>query len=1171
MKPAMRPSRVNYFRMKKLRFKGQVYAGFVVSIALIVATAVFFYSRITHAIHKSGDRIQHSIDALANLDSISWQNGNLSFEILVFLANRNPERLYTAKLAQTKISQQLAQLDNNVRKLGLGGQTLDRLRHTLASQDSILTTYFEDDIPVRTTPEWIKIKYDNLTLEIAQCKQTIIAERQAGLAAQARSFTQTKYLSIAGLSIAVLFLLALVGYIVKTFDLQKQAERMIRKSNADLSRLSEERKIDNWILNGLALLDSNTRGGLSEEEIAAKAIQTVCHYLNAKIGLLYVKSTSNDVVFNLSGSYAAATEHAPKQITGGQGLIGESLLSQKQIIISDIPADYLPVSSSLGNAKPKHIVIQPLVYENEVTGIIEIGFFRDIDDSITRFLDKAGINLGVTIKVARAHSILSQLYEETQQQAEELEAQQEELRTTNDELVHKTHLLEASEEELRVQQEELRQANTELEEKARLLEERNLSIEQARQSIVMKANELEQSGKYKSEFLANMSHELRTPLNSILILAKLLEDNKSGNLLPDQVKYASVIHHAGSDLLNLINNILDLSKIESGSVELIVEQVLLSDIATDMLELFGSVADSKSIDFHVVVAEGLPPAIEIDEQRLRQILKNLLSNAFKFTKEKGRVELLITPAVQSTAWKAGLLAETPPNEIIALSVTDTGIGIPEDKQQLIFDAFKQADGSTSRKFGGTGLGLSICRELAVLLGGEIRVESQKGKGSTFTLFLPLQGNAQPVEKSKTESKPSAPAPVKKQDDREDSTEQTQITGLKRLLIIEDDRNFAEILDGYARERGFDTIVAHQGDTGLQMALEHRPDAIILDIVLPVMDGWAVLKSLKENPKTQNIPVHLMSADCPSKQKIEESAVGFLQKPIDQKSLDDAFGLLHRLIASPLKTVLIIEDHKIQSDSLKSRFIESGVEVKQAFTGNEALDSLRSGTPYDCIILDINLPDRSGMDLLDEIKTIPKHAETPIIINTAMELNPEMTSRILHHTQTMVIKSDKSNTRILDEVNLFINKVKNNSAPTTTFQLSNPNESKIVQFDKVLEGKHLLLADDDMRNIFALGTVLELHRMKVDTANNGLEALDILKHNPDIDLVLMDIMMPEMDGYEAIKKIREMKKFAKLPIIAITAKAMQDDRQRVLDAGANDYIAKPVDANKLLSLIRVWLS
>ena len=1158
--------------MRKLRFKGQVYFGFVFSIVIILVTAVFFYKNLNRAIYDTNSWMRVSVKAIAFLDSIERQKNHTGFEMMAFVSDGNPTHLRNIQHQQFAISDHINVLTLEMQNLGINPSTTASLR-TLLDQhfdEARITSLAQDGRLNEQTLQNIQTESQRITQQLVLLKQSIRLKRDGELNSVHETIATTKYVALGGFGLTVCFLLVLIGYITKTFDVQKKSERFIRKTNADLNKLSKEREIDNWVLQGLAVLDDETRGGLNEQEISANAIQSICQHLHAKIGVIYLQSPVNDEVFVHIGSFATEAENIQQKMMKGQGLIGEAVASKKQIVLSDIPDNYLTVTSALGSTKPENIVIQPFVYENEVIGIMEVGFFRKIDEAMLQFMERAGTTLAVAIKVARTHARLAGLYEETQQQAEELEAQQEELRTTNDELTHKTYLLEASEEELRVQQEELKHANLELEEKARLLEEHNFSIEQARQSIVMKADELERSGRYKSEFLANMSHELRTPLNSILILAKLLEDNKPGNLSTDQVKYASVIHNAGTDLLNLINNILDLAKIESGKVELMIEEVPLSEIAHDLLELFSSVAENKTIDFRITISEGLPRSLSNDEQRLKQILKNLLSNAFKFTSEKDRVELNITPADQSPAWQPNMLKNLAMEDTIAFSVTDTGIGIPADKQQLIFEAFKQADGSTSRKFGGTGLGLSICNELTAVLGGEIHVTSQQGKGSIFTLFLPLKHAVeQPVDSPATQlenahyieghhNKPLAP-------------QRSTATTPKRLLIIEDDQNFAEILEMYASEQGFEPLIAHQGDIGLQMAIEQLPDAIILDIMLPVMDGWHVLKELKNNPDTTNIPVHLMSASSPSSRKIEkEDAVGFLKKPVDKKTLEDVFDYLHKIVASPLKKVLVIEDHKIQSDNLKSSFLENGVDVKQAFNGTDAIDSLKSGEHFDCIILDINLPDKSGMDLLDEIKNIDQHVDTPVIVNTAMELNSEMTTRILLHTKTMVVKSDKSNNRILDEVNLFINKVKNGTSGGKLSALT-PLEPKEFRLDKALEGKRILLADDDMRNIFALSTVFESYNIEVETANNGAEALDVLKKSEKIDLILMDIMMPEMDGYEAIAKIRSIKKFAKLPVIAITAKAMQGDRQRVLDAGANDYIAKPVDVNKLLSLMRVWLS
>ena len=680
----------------------------------------------------------------------------------------------------------------------------------------------------------------------------------------------------------------------------------------------------------------------------------------------------------------------------------------------------------------------------------------------------------------------------------------------------------------------------------------------------LKAEELEISSKYKSEFLANMSHELRTPLNSILILARILKENRPENLNEDQIKYAGVIHNAGSDLLTLINDILDLSKIESGKIDLTIEPVKPESIKQDMESLFSELARSKKISFKAVVEQDLPEAILTDQSRVEQIVKNLLSNAFKFTPEHGEISLDIKNAPRDTGFYSEQLRNSNKN-IIAIVVKDSGIGIPEDKQKLIFEAFQQADGSTSRKYGGTGLGLSISKELAYILGGEIQVQSEPGLGSTFTLFIPKENsvnNPQQVINQISEEVKTMPIPEPALLPLKNGTAQT-------LLIVEDDVVFADVLNDYAIEKGFKPLLAHSGDVGLEMAISHLPDAIVLDIMLPVMDGWTILKKLKADPRTKHIPVHMMSAGNEKESKAKkEGAIGFLKKPIEKDRLDEAFELLSSAyIKYNFNTVLVIEDQELHSKILTQQLTEKGVDVKQAFTGKEALAFLEEYT-FDCIILDLKLPDISGFDLLDMIKAKPALVHVPVIINTAMELSDEKMAHIMKYTEAMVLKSNKSNDRLIDEVSLFMNKLKQDDKLTVQTQ----NKSKgAATIEKALKDKTVLITDDDMRNIFALSSALQLYDMNIVIANNGREALERLAETEQIDLVLMDIMMPEMDGYEAMKAIRTEKRFAKLPIIALTAKAMKNDREKCIEAGANDYISKPVDMDKLLSMLRVWLS
>ncbi|MES2628440.1 MAG: response regulator, partial [Bacteroidota bacterium] len=767
----------------------------------------------------------------------------------------------------------------------------------------------------------------------------------------------------------------------------------------------------------------------------------------------------------------------------------------------------------------------------------------------------------ISLNAVQAGDILRELLEKTQQQSEELEAQQEELRITNEELFKQTQLLQASEEELRVQQEELKQANVELEEKAGLLEEQNKAIDQAREAIELKAGELEMTSKYKSEFLANMSHELRTPLNSILILAKMLSENKHGRLSADEIKYSTVIHNAGNDLLTLINDILDLSKIEAGKIDLNIERFDIGLMENDLKLLFAEVARTKKIEYSITIGPNAPSHMVSDRMRVEQIVKNLLSNAFKFTSAAGEVSVFIDRASTDVSLNHEKLRA---GVNIAISVKDSGIGISKEKQKLIFEAFQQEDGSTSRKYGGTGLGLSISRELASILGGEIQVQSTPGEGSTFTLYLPVELEAKEEidgDEPKTTAIPArverarpapAPAPVK-------LSENT-------ILIVEDDPTFSDIVKDYAEKSGFVALTAFDGETGLEMAEKHLPKAIILDIKLPGMDGWGVLKKLKSNPKTHHIPVHIMSAMDGMDGKAQKlGAIDFLKKPIEASRLEEVFRELHG-DDSKIRAVLIVEDQQLQSDNLKRMLETRKVEVKQAFTGAEA-EQLLTTQHFDCIILDLKLPDVDGMDLLNTIKSQEKYQGIPVVINTAHDLSKEELAGIMKHSNAMIMKSGKSDERLLDEVNLFFNKIKSDSPKPGTQK----TEYVPVSQDNSLRGKSILLVDDDMRNVFALSTALQSCDMEVIIAGNGIEAIEKLGENAKTDLVLMDIMMPEMDGYEAMREIRKNNKWSKLPIIALTAKAMKNDREKCIEAGASDYISKPVDIEKLLSLMRVWIS
>jgi len=686
-----------------------------------------------------------------------------------------------------------------------------------------------------------------------------------------------------------------------------------------------------------------------------------------------------------------------------------------------------------------------------------------------------------------------------------------------------------------------------------LLEEKNRTIEEARMAIDLKVKELEATGRYKSEFLANMSHELRTPLNSILVLAQILKENKPVNLTQDQIKYAGVIFTAGNDLLNLINDILDLSKMESGKFEMQNETVEIAGILHNMEMLFGEVAGSKKIRYTTSISKKLPKSIITDKVRVEQIMKNLLSNAFKFTPQNGSIAINIVPGADE--------------KTIDFCIKDSGIGIAHDKQKIIFEAFQQADGSTSRKYGGTGLGLSISRELVKLLGGKISVISEPGQGSEFILTLPFEPEIAvagaesftAIENFKpgaTFLKPAIAA-------------QEQGNKEPLVIIVEDDKNFADILHNYSHDHGYKSIIINEGTNAVEIIKENQPDAVILDVMLPGKDGWQILKELKQAPETLRIPVHLMSAGDAAPNRVRrEGAINFLKKPIDTGTLNKLFEDIMKQDGSKFKQILLIEDNKTQSQALNELMQNQGITVDQAFDGESAFRMLHENE-YQCIILDLNLPDISGLDFLDKIKENERLKELPVIVNTAMDLDKNSVNRLMRYANAMVVKTNKSADRLIDEVNLFLNKVRQSADLGKSNQIAADNV--ITRGKDTLKGKKVLIVDDDMRNIFALSSALQNYDMNVVIANDGQEAISKLEETTDIDLVLMDIMMPVMDGYEATRHIRKQNKWAKLPVIALTAKAMMDDREKCIAAGANDYITKPVDIERLISLMQLWLA
>lgn len=965
------------------------------------------------------------------------------------------------------------------------------------------------------------------------------------------------------------------------------SEDIIEKQRIEETYLQAQRD-QSWLNSNMARVTELLEGINSLEEVGQRFISEFTPILGAHYGAIYIRQEDKHPnKLEMKGSYAHEGGEEPKvAFMIGEGLVGQAALDKKPVVLKGAPEDYMKVESAWGSSKPVSIMIYPILFENEVLGVVELASFEETTSLQEQLMSQISQSLGIILNNITGRLRVEQLLresqamtEELQVQSEELQTQQEELRRTNENLEEQTNALKRSEDLLQRQQEELEHYNTELVAKTRALEEqvqeveeKNDEIEKARVQLEQQAKQLSITTKYKSEFMANMSHELRTPLNSLLILSQLLSENKDGNLSSKQIEYAQTIYMSGSDLLKMIDEILDLSKVDAGKMEINYEDVQLPDIEAFVEQNFAAVASRKHIDLGVHIEEDIPQSIVTDSHRVKQILRNLLSNAFKFT-NSGSVELQVEKADKDKL-PVYLNAES---DYVAFAVKDTGIGIPADKTDLIFEAFQQVDGTTSRKYGGTGLGLSISRELSRLLGGGITVESEEGKGSCFTLFLPASHpevadgakeaaaamEAPPessliVPKAKMVTKEVQPA-IQVDDDRNQLGPTDKV-----LLIIEDDVKFARILLDMARGRGFKALVALQGDIGLEMAKSYRPDAIILDIQLPVIDGWSVMGELKSSAVTRHIPVHVISVVDEVKQGLMMGAIAYLKKPSSREALEDAFTHIQSYAEKSMKHLLIVEDDDIQRNSIIELIGHDDVSITAASTGAEALSELRKQR-YDCMVLDLMLTDMTGFELLDQIRDDENLVDLPIIIYTGKDLDSKEEMQLRKYAESIIIKDVKSPERLLDETTLFLHRVEADLPEDKRKILQ-----KLHNKEELFEGKKILLVDDDIRNVFALSSVLEGYNMEVTFAENGREAIELLQQNPDFDLVLMDMMMPEMDGYEAMRRLREMPEFDVLPIIALTAKAMKEDRAKCIEAGASDYMKKPIQTEQLLSLMRVWL-
>jgi CheY-like chemotaxis protein/signal transduction histidine kinase len=918
----------------------------------------------------------------------------------------------------------------------------------------------------------------------------------------------------------------------------------------DNLRLTTDRNNEqDWLKTNLARFTGMLQGQRDLATVGRMLLSELAPLVNAQQGVIYQMEAEESGNMVLLSAFATGGEDGhPDRLRVGHGLVGQCASEKRRMLITDVPSHATPIRSGLFEAVPRNVIVLPVLFEDRVKAVIELATLSAFTASHLAFLEQLTSSIGIVLNSIEATMQTEGLLKQSQQLAAELQTQQTELQQTNEQLAQKAQ--------------QLAEQNVEVERK-------NQEIEQARRAVEEKAKELALTSKYKSEFLANMSHELRTPLNSILVLGQQLNDNPDGNLTPKQVEFARTIHGAGTDLLNLITDILDLSKIESGTVSVQAEEVFFASLLDMIARPFRHEAEGRRLNFDVQTDPSLTRSMVTDSKRLQQVLKNLLSNAFKFT-EHGSVCLSVFNAERGWSEDHPVLGKLA--SVVAFEVTDTGIGIPPEKQRLIFEAFQQADAGTSRKYGGTGLGLAISRELAGLLGGEIQLRSALDKGSTFTLYLPQTYVGPSIGITNADARTStvmtprrpfdAPAPERSNeqipDDRESLKEDDPI-----LLIVEDDPHYARLLRDLSRDKGFKVLVAMRGAEALELAREFHPTAISLDVFLPDMLGWTVLNHLKQDPTMRHIPVQMLTLDEDRQHGLSSGAFAYVNKPTTPDELDAAFARIKEYTAPRRKRLLVVEDDPGEQLSIQELLGHDDIDVQIAATGSEALEVVTQ-LPFDCVVLDLRLPDMTGFDVLERFRDIPSLNNLPVVVFTGKDLSPEEDARLHVLARSVVVKGVESPERLLDETALFLHRVVTDLPPEKQKMLERLHHS-----DEALVGKKVLVVDDDVRNLFALSSVLERRGMFVLTAGTGREAIATLESTPDVAIVLMDIMMPEMDGYETMQVIRQNPSFRRLPIVALTAKAMKGDREKCLEAGASEYLAKPVNTEQLLSALRMW--
>jgi CheY-like chemotaxis protein/signal transduction histidine kinase/HAMP domain-containing protein len=946
------------------------------------------------------------------------------------------------------------------------------------------------------------------------------------------------------------------GDLTRSIQVEASGEVAELKDNIntmiDNLRLTTDRNTEqDWLKTNLARFTGMLQGQRDLATVGRMLLSELAPLVNAQQGVIYQMETEESAGMVLLSAFADDGENGHlRRLRIGEGLVGQVAAEKRRMLISNLPETTVPIRSGLFESVPRNVIVLPVLFEDRVKAVIELASLNAFTASHLAFLEQLTASIGIVLNSIEATMQTEGLLKQSQQLAAELQTQQKELQQTNEQLAQKAQ--------------QLAEQNVEVERK-------NQEIEQARRALEEKAKELALTSKYKSEFLANMSHELRTPLNSILVLGQQLSENPDHNLTPKQVEFARTIHGAGTDLLNLISDILDLSKIESGTVSVEAQEVFFANLLEMVARPFRHEAENRRLAFEVQPDPQLTRSLVTDSKRLQQVLKNLLSNAFKFT-DHGSVRLAVSVATKGWSEDHPILSTAA--SVVAFEVTDSGIGIALDKQRIIFEAFQQADASTSRKYGGTGLGLAISRELASLLGGEIQLRSTPGQGSTFTLYLPLTyvgpsaskltgsewRGASPAMPLQLSSMVVSERPIERIADDRDNLQPDDAV----LLIVEDDPHYARVLCDLSRDRGFKVLVALRGTDALTLAREFHPTAVSLDVFLPDMLGWTVLNHLKQDPATRHIPVQMLTLDEDRHHGLARGAFAFVTKPSTPEDLDSALSRIKEYAAPRRKRLLIVEDNPAEQMSIRELLGHDDIDVSVASTGAEALEVVTRET-FDCVVLDLRLPDMTGFDILERMRDVPAVSDLPVVVFTGKELSPEEDARLHTLARSVVVKGVESPERLLDETALFLHRVVADLPQEKQKMLDRLHRS-----DEALVGKKVLVVDDDMRNIFALSSVLERRGMAVLTAGTGREAISMLESTPDVAIVLMDIMMPEMDGYATMQVIRQNPSFRRLPIIALTAKAMKGDREKCLEAGASEYLAKPVNTEQLLSALRMWL-